>query len=119
MPEAKTYTGGCHCGKVRYEVTTDLAKVVTCNCSRCGRLGALFTFVPAEQFHLLSGGDNLTEYRFNTGQIRHVFCRDCGIESFATGQGPGGVEMAAINARCLDDVDVGSLTLTPFNGRDA
>jgi hypothetical protein len=118
MPEAKTYTGGCHCGKVRYEVTTDLAKVITCNCSRCAKLGWLLNFVPAQQFRLLSGGNDLTEYRFNTGKIQHLFCRDCGIESFARGEGPGGAEMAAVNVRCLDDVDLDSLTLTPFNGRD-
>jgi hypothetical protein len=118
MPEAKTYTGGCHCGKVRYEVTTDLAKVVSCNCSHCSKRGMLLTFVPAQQFRLLAGGDNLSEYLFNTKKIRHLFCRDCGIESFATGEGPGGAQMAAVNARCLDDVDVASLTLTPFNGKD-
>lgn len=118
MPETKTYTGGCHCGKVRYEVVTDLGKVVSCNCSRCSKLGWLLTFVPAQQFRLLSGGDNLTEYLFNTGKIRHLFCRDCGVESFARGQGPGGAEMAAVNVRCLDGVDLDSLTLTRFNRRD-
>lgn len=118
MPEAKTYTGGCHCGKVRYEVTTDLAKVISCNCSHCSKRGFLLTFVPAEAFRLLAGGDNLSEYLFNTKKIRHLFCRDCGIESFATGEGPGGMAMTAVNVRCLDDVDPGSLTLTPFNGRD-
>lgn len=118
MPEAKTYTGGCHCGKIRYEVTTDLAKVVTCNCSRCSKLGWFLSFVPAAQFRLISGGDDLTEYRFNTGKIAHLFCRHCGVESFARGEGPGGVEMTAINVRCLDGVDVDALTLTPFNGRD-
>jgi hypothetical protein len=118
MPEAKTYTGGCHCGKVRYEVTTDLAKVITCNCSRCSKSGMLLTFVPAAQFKLMAGEGSLTEYLFNTGKIRHLFCRDCGIESFATGEGPGGAAMAAINVRCLDGVDIASLTLTPFNGKD-
>ena len=118
MPETKTYTRGCHCGKVRYEVATDLAKVISCNCSHCSKRGALLTFVPSDRFTLLSGEDNLTEYRFNTGKIHHFFCRDCGIESFATGDGPGGMAMAAINVRCLDDVDVASLTLTPFNGKD-
>ncbi len=118
MSETKTYTGGCHCGKVRYEVTTDLAKVISCNCSRCSKSGMLLTFAPADQFKLLSGKDDLSEYRFNTGKIRHLFCRACGIESVATGEGPGGAEMAAINVRCLDGVDVGSLALTPFNGKD-
>ena len=43
---------------------------------------------------------------------------DCGIESFARGTAPDGKEMVAINVRCLDGVDVKSLTLMPFNGRD-
>ena len=31
----KTYTGGCQCGKVRYEAQADIGEVITCNCSRC------------------------------------------------------------------------------------
>jgi hypothetical protein len=118
MPETKKYTGGCHCGKVRYEVVSDLAKVISCNCSHCSKRGLLLTFVPNDQFKLLSGKDDLSEYLFNTKKIRHLFCRTCGIESFATGEGPGGAEMAAINVRCLDGVDAAALTLTPFNGKD-
>ncbi len=118
MPETKTYIGGCHCGKVRYEVTTDLDKVVSCNCSHCSKRGMLPSFVPADRFTLRSGEDALATYRFNTGKIAHLFCRSCGIESFATGQGPDGSEMVAVNARCLDDVDIAALTLTPFNGKD-
>ncbi|MEY4579146.1 MAG: hypothetical protein RL701_3849, partial [Pseudomonadota bacterium] len=57
MPEAKAYKGSCHCGNVSYEVTTDLAKVMQCNCSICSRSGYLLTFVPAEQFTLKSGDD--------------------------------------------------------------
>ncbi len=30
----KTYEGGCHCGRVRFRVTGDLARVVECNCSQ-------------------------------------------------------------------------------------
>jgi hypothetical protein len=118
MPQAKTYTGGCHCGKVRYEVATDLAKVISCNCSHCSKRGSLLTFVPVDQFTLLGGEGELSEYRFNTGKIRHLFCRACGIESFARGEGPGGAEMAAVNVRCLDGVDIAALEVTPFNGRD-
>ena len=45
MSETKTYEGSCHCGKVRYTVETDLARVIECNCSICRRTGTLLTFV--------------------------------------------------------------------------
>ena len=118
MAEARTYAGSCHCGAVRYQATTDLAKVLACNCSRCAKLGALLTFAPASAFTLSSGGDVLTDYQFNKKVIHHLFCRLCGIESFARGTAPDGSEMVAINVRCLDGVDPASLTPTPFNGRD-
>jgi hypothetical protein len=109
--------GGCHCGTVRYEVETDLGRVMSCNCSICQKRGALLTFVPASQFTLLSGGDALTDYQFNKKIVHHLFCGTCGVGSFARGRGPDGSEMVAVNVRCLDNVDVAALTITPFDGK--
>jgi hypothetical protein len=117
MPEAKTYTGGCHCGKVRYEATTDLGQVLSCNCSICMKRGLLLSFVPAGQFSLASGEHVLTDYQFNRKAIHHLFCSACGVESFARGTAPNGAEMVALNVRCLDGVEISELTLTPFDGR--
>ncbi|HEX6978480.1 MAG TPA: GFA family protein [Alphaproteobacteria bacterium] len=117
MSDVRTYTGGCHCGRVRYEVKTDLKRVVSCNCSICTKLGALFAFVPSDQFKLLSGKDDLTDYQFGRKTIHHLFCRFCGIESFAMGTAPAGANMTAVNVRCLDDVDLAALTPTPFDGK--
>ena len=117
MSEAKTYAGGCHCGKVRYEVTAALDKVMACNCSICNKRGALLTFVPADQFKLLSGEDALTDYQFAKKKIHHLFCSTCGVASFARGAGPDGRQMCAINTRCLDDVDVSALPVTHFDGK--
>lgn len=114
--ETKTYMGGCHCGKVRYEVETDLAPVFVCNCSHCQIKGLLLNFVTADKFTLLSGEDALTEYQFNKLKIRHLFCNICGVESFAYGEKEG-VAMVAINARCLDDVDLDALEKTKVDGR--
>ena len=76
------------------------------------------TFAPADGFTLLSGADNLTEYRFNREVVRHLFCKTCGIESFARGVPPNGkAEMAAINVRCLDGVDLASLQPRQFDGK--
>lgn len=117
MTDAQTYTGGCHCGQVRFEVTTNLARVLDCNCSFCQKRGALWTYVGAPAFKLLSGADQQTEYRFNTRRIQHLFCSNCGVASFGRGTDAQGNEGVGINVRCLDGVDIASLTLTPFDGR--
>jgi hypothetical protein len=117
MGDQKKYSGSCHCGKVRYEVELDLSGgVVSCNCSMCGRTGTLLTFVDAGQFTLLSGENELTDYVFNQHNIHHLFCKTCGIKSFARGTGPKG-PMVAINTRCLEGVDPAQLKLTHFDGK--
>lgn len=80
--------------------------------------GLILSFVPAEQFTLLTTGAPLTEYLFNKHQIHHLFCPICGVQSFAHGAGPDGAEMYSINARCLDGVDVTTLSPKPFPGKD-
>jgi len=115
---AQKYSGGCQCGKVRYEVLMDLGAVIACNCSRCGRLGSLLAFAPATQFKLVSGQADLTKFEFNKHMIQHQFCSTCGIQSFAIGTNPKNeAKMAAINVRCLDGVDIDALTVKKVDGR--
>jgi hypothetical protein len=109
--------GGCHCGRVRYEVETDLGMVLDCNCSFCRKRGGLWAYVGGDQFTLLSGQDDLTDYQFNKKIIHHYFCRHCGVGSFSSGQDESGEQGYGINVRCLDDVDVAALTLTPYDGK--
>jgi hypothetical protein len=112
------YSGGCQCGKVRYEVDLDLQEVIACNCSRCAKVGHLLAFAPAENFALLAGDDAMSEYQFNKHVIHHMFCSTCGIQSFARGTRPNdGAAMVALNVRCLDGVDVDSLPVKKVDGR--
>jgi hypothetical protein len=114
----KTYSGGCHCGKVRYEVTMEMGTVLSCNCSICQKKGYLLAFVPAEQFKLLSGGDALTDYQFNKHNVHHLFCSTCGIQSFSHGKRADGTPMYSINVRCLDEIDdVNALQVKHVDGR--
>ena len=117
MTELRTYTGGCHCGRIRYEAETDLAVVGDCNCSICVKRGALWAFVKAPQFRLIQGGDALTDYQFGKKKIHHLFCKTCGVGSFSRGIAPNGDDTVAINVCCLDGVDIGALKLTPFDGK--
>lgn len=113
---AEEHLGGCHCGRVRFKATVDLATTMTCNCSICQKSGTILTFAPAERFTLLSGEADLTEYRFNKKVIHHLFCKTCGVRSFGRGTGPDGSEMVAINVRCLDGVDPDTLTPHKYDG---
>ena len=120
MPDATetrcTHRGGCHCGRVRFEVDAPAApEVLDCNCSICRMAGFLHLIVPAARFRLLSGGDDLVEYRFNTGAARHLFCRHCGIKSFYVPRShPHGY---SVNARCLDPGSVSGLRIVAFDDR--
>jgi hypothetical protein len=117
MAEAQTYTGSCHCGDVKFEVTGDMTHVISCNCSICSRTGALLAFVPVEQFKLLEGEGAQGDYQFNKHVIHHLFCKRCGIRSYSQGVGPGGAEMRAINVRCLEGIDLDKLEIKKVDGR--
>jgi hypothetical protein len=112
----ETYTGGCHCGRVRFRVTADLGRVTECNCSVCTKKGILHLIVPTDRFELLSGADALATYEFNTRVAKHRFCRTCGIHSFYVPRSdPDEVD---VNARCLDGVDPATLAREAFDGRN-
>lgn len=111
------HEGGCQCGRVRYAVDVELDQLISCNCSRCGKLGSILTFADADAFDLTSGEDALTEYQFNTHKISHLFCKTCGIQSFGRGTAPNGQQMVAINVRCLDGIDVFALEPQQVDGR--
>ena len=117
MAEAKTYTGGCHCGAVRYRVTMALEAGMICNCSICSKAGTMLAVAPPGGFELLSGQDALSDYQFGKKKIHHLFCSRCGIKSFARGVGPGGRETTVVNVRCLDDVDPGAVPTKAFDGK--
>jgi hypothetical protein len=112
-----TYSGGCHCGKVRYQVTMDLGKVISCNCSMCGRKGTLLSFAHVDSFALQQGEGEMTSYKFNKMVIDHLFCSTCGVTSFARGKNKEGQPIVAINTRCLDGVDPAALDVMHFDGK--
>ncbi len=111
------HTGGCHCGRVRFEVLAPARlEVSECNCSICSKSGYLHLTVPKSRFKLLSGAEFLTTYEFNTRTAKHLFCSVCGVKSFYVPRShPDGY---SVNARCLDEGTVEEITIRPFNGKE-
>lgn len=111
--------GSCHCGRVAFEVEGDLPPaVMACNCSICQRRGSLLWFVARDQLRLATPEADLATYRFGTERIRHRFCEVCGCAPFGEGEDPKtGAKMAAVNVRCLDDIDLSAFEIKHFDGR--
>lgn len=108
------HRGGCHCGRVRFEVDAPaVIDALDCNCSICRMTGFVHLIVPAARFRLLAGADALTEYTFNTGTARHRFCRVCGIKAFYVPRSnPDGFD---VNVRCLDPATIERIDVARFD----
>jgi hypothetical protein len=113
----RVHRGGCHCGRVRFEVTAPARlAVMECNCSMCAKFGYLHLIVPKSRFRLLQGEEFLANYTFNTGTAKHLFCSVCGVKSFYVPRShPDGY---SVNARCLDEGTVEAIDVEPFDGRE-
>jgi hypothetical protein len=113
------YKGSCHCGAIEFEVDGELDGAMACKCSMCQRKGSLLWFVPRERLKLHTPVENLGTYLFNREVIKHRFCLVCGIHPFAEGTDPQGQRTAAINIRCLEDIDLDAVPVTHYDGRSA
>lgn len=111
-----SHQGSCHCGKTKFEVEGEFEQVIECNCSHCSRQGLLLWFVPRAQLQLSTPEADLTTYTFNKHVIKHQFCAVCGSQPFAVAPDKTGQMTAAINVRCLANVDLEKVKRVPFDG---
>mgnify|MGYP000863175453 CR=1 FL=1 len=111
------HQGSCHCGRIAFEVEGEVTEVFDCNCSMCRRRGGLLAAFPRSALRLTTPESDLSTYRFNREAVAHYFCSRCGIAPFSEGVDPrSGAEMAAVNLRCVPDVDLSALKVTPVDG---
>lgn len=110
------HTGGCHCGNVKFEFEADIKEVMDCNCSICIRRGHLMAFVPESQFKSVSE-KSLGDYQWGKKSIHFMFCQNCGIPVYGKATAPDGTPTRAVNARCLDDVDLSKFKVVKFDGK--
>lgn len=111
------YKGSCHCGNIAFEVQGEITGALACNCSLCQRKGSLLWFVPFAELKLLTAKAAISTYTFNKHVIKHHFCATCGIHPYGQGVDPKGNAMAAINLRCIEDFDLGSIPVQHYDGR--
>ena len=112
-----TYIGSCHCGGIAFEVEGEIESGMACNCSMCSRKGSFLWFVPRQSLKLKTAESAASTYLFNKHVIKHRFCPTCGIHPYGEGADPKGNAMAAINLRCLENIDLDTIPVKHFDGR--
>jgi len=113
-----TYPGSCHCGKVTFEIDTQIERVTLCDCSVCTKKGVALIGVPDDEFRLLSGEADLSLYQFGSGEARHWFCSHCGIHTH--GRPRNNPLRHVVNARCLDAYEaiMADVPVRHFDGKN-
>lgn len=75
------YSGGCLCGKVRFEIDGPINDIVFCHCTDCRKVqGSAYAtngWVHDSKFRLLHGRELLSRYAHVPGKVKY-FCRECG-----------------------------------------
>lgn len=115
-PEERRYTGGCHCGRIRFAFSARATELTECNCSICRAKGALWLPIRAEALEVIARADDVQVYRFGTCTAEHSFCRACGIHPYVKPRILPQLRM--VNAHCVDDPAVETLPRRAFDGRD-
>ena len=97
-------TGGCHCGKIRYEVVEEPRLVYTCHCTDCQRITSsafsLGIALPEASFRLTAGEPRPIERVPDSGRLNTRFvCLDCACWIYSMPR--GGV--VRVRAGTLDD----------------
>ena len=117
-----TLIATCHCGKTRIALPEAPTHATECNCTYCSKSGGLWAYYDPDSVTVTEneGADYAP-----SGYNHHHFCTTCGCTTY--GLSPawslGDTEVPktmkfAVNARLLDDFDIGALVVEKIDGRN-
>jgi len=116
---ARTITGGCHCGAVRYQISADPIFAGNCYCEDCRKMsgsGHVAVLAVPDQAVTVTG--KLTEYTSTGGSSQPItrrFCPKCGSRVSTSATVMPGVMM--VTASTLDDPTKFTSQMSVFTSR--
>jgi hypothetical protein len=106
-PGAATYQGGCHCGCVRWRMTTALAPEAiaprACDCDFCLRHAAAWVSDALGRLQVQVRGAAMVRYRQGSGQAEFLLCGRCGVLVAVMARSGDGRWLGAANRNAFDE----------------
>ena len=94
-------TGGCGCGRVRFELSAAPLSAAYCHCTRCqrrtGTAASPNARVEPGSVSVVSGEDQLRSWE-PEGGLPKAFCASCGSALFALSAGDGSIVSVRLGA---------------------
>ncbi|WIJ26255.1 GFA family protein [Devosia sp. RR2S18] len=128
-------TATCHCGATKIELPHPPEHAMECNCTFCGKTGAVWGYYAPGELRVVSDVEKRTYAP--SGVNQHHFCGTCGMQTWGSapdwgsiyntdgtpkpGVDPGTLPTAqilGINLRLLDDLDLSTLQIEKVDGRN-
>jgi hypothetical protein len=102
----KAYTGGCACGAIRYETSSEPIVEIHCQCRDCQKRsgtghGSYLTFPQRAQMTITGEAKNWRVAGDSGNEKVHAFCPTCGTPVYLTFVVMP--ELIAVHATSLDD----------------
>jgi hypothetical protein len=106
--------GSCHCGAVRYTVTSAPEVVTNCNCSICRRIGGLWAYYSPTQVRI-EGPTSFYKWGDKMLELHH--CETCGCTTHWEPVDKS-YDRMGLNARMMDPRILAGARVRHFDGAD-
>jgi hypothetical protein len=112
-------TSSCHCGAVKVQIEDKPETLLSCNCSTCGRYGALWAYYTTATAAVIAEPGALKSYSWGDKDIEFYHCTHCGCLSHYELTEKTDDSRVALNARMLPPSDIEGIRIRKFDGADS
>jgi hypothetical protein len=108
--------GACHCGAIEFEVIEPPNYLVSCNCSICKRLAALWAHVETRQVTIQQKEKGTISYIHGDRTLAFHTCKKCGCTTHWQSLKPDELSRMAVNFRMCSNAVIEKFNIRQFDG---
>ena len=113
------YRGACHCGAIQFALFVEPQWLVSCNCSICSRLGALWAHIEDHEVVLQYAANSTIIYSWGEETLEFHTCRVCGCTTHWENTHAHSSSRMAVNFRMCPKESLENFDVRILDGADS